>query len=80
MVIPRTILIPNLLIRTILEKLKSYSLFSNTSFKIYIDEFENAYEMAKITAYETRAASIPWNFSPVLDLGQDSRFPRQFET
>ncbi len=41
---------------------------------------KNAYEMAKITAYETRAASIPWNFSPVLDLGQDPRFPRQFET
>ena len=34
-------LAPNLLIKTILEKLKSYSLFSNTSFKIYIDEFEN---------------------------------------
>lgn len=34
-------LTPNLLIKTILEKLKSYSLFSNTSFKIYIDEFEN---------------------------------------
>lgn len=34
-------LTPNLLIKTILEKLKSYPLFNNTSFKIYIDEFEN---------------------------------------
>lgn len=35
---------------------------------------------AQITAYETRASSIPWNFSPVLDLGPDPRFSRQFET
>ena len=35
---------------------------------------------AEITAYETRASSIPWNFSPVLDLGSDPRFSRQFET
>ncbi|PVY41713.1 glycoside hydrolase family 3 N-terminal domain-containing protein [Pontibacter virosus] len=35
---------------------------------------------AEITAYETRASSIPWNFSPVLDLGPDPRFSRQFET
>lgn len=34
-------LTPNLLIKIILEKLKSYPLFNNTSFKIYIDEFEN---------------------------------------
>jgi beta-glucosidase len=30
--------------------------------------------MAKVTAYETRASGIPWNFSPVLDLGADPRF------
>ena len=41
---------------------------------------ENAYNMAKVCAYETRAIGIPWNFSPVLDLGIDPRFPRQFET
>ena len=41
---------------------------------------ENAYNMALVTAYETRASGIPWNFSPVLDLGIDPRFPRQFET
>ncbi|ARS36195.1 glycoside hydrolase family 3 N-terminal domain-containing protein [Pontibacter actiniarum] len=35
---------------------------------------------AEITAYETRASSIPWNFSPVLDLGADPRFSRQFES
>ena len=30
---------------------------------------------AEITAYETRAASLPWTFSPVLDLGIDVRWP-----
>lgn len=35
---------------------------------------------AAITAYETRASSIPWNFSPVLDLAPDPRFSRQFES
>ena len=39
----------------------------------------HAYNMASVTAYETRASSIPWNFSPVLDLGADPRFSRQFE-
>ena len=35
---------------------------------------------AEITAYETRAASLPWTFSPVLDLGIDVRWPRLWET
>ena len=35
---------------------------------------------AEITAYETRASSIPWTFSPVLDLGMDPRFSRQWES
>ena len=35
---------------------------------------------ASITAYETRASNIPWTFSPVLDLGMDPRFPRQWES
>ncbi|RAV98335.1 glycoside hydrolase family 3 N-terminal domain-containing protein [Pseudochryseolinea flava] len=35
---------------------------------------------SEICAYETRASSIPWNFSPVLDLGRDPRFPRMWET
>lgn len=34
----------------------------------------------EITAYETRASNIPWNFSPVLDMGRDPRFPRIWET
>lgn len=34
----------------------------------------------QITAYETRASSIPWTFSPVLDLGIDARNPRIWET
>jgi len=39
----------------------------------------HAYNMAYVSAYETRACGIPWNFSPVLDLGADPRFSRQFE-
>jgi len=35
---------------------------------------------AEITAYETRASNIPWNFSPVLDIGRDVRWPRFWET
>lgn len=38
------------------------------------------YKGAEITAYETRASGIPWNFSPVLDVAPDPRFPRQWET
>ncbi len=34
----------------------------------------------EITAYETRASNIPWDFSPVLDLGRDPRWPRMWET
>ncbi|UZO81491.1 glycoside hydrolase family 3 C-terminal domain-containing protein [Aquimarina sp. ERC-38] len=37
-------------------------------------------ELASIAAYETRASSIPWNFSPVLDLGKNSLWPRLWET
>ncbi|WP_222537560.1 glycoside hydrolase family 3 N-terminal domain-containing protein [Pedobacter polysacchareus] len=35
---------------------------------------------ASITAYETRASAIPWNFAPLLDVGSDPRFPRQWES
>lgn len=38
-----------------------------------------ARRMGEITAYETRACNVPWNFSPVLDLGLDPRFARQYE-
>jgi beta-glucosidase len=34
---------------------------------------------AEISAYETRAGSIPWTFAPVLDLGRDPRWPRMWE-
>ena len=36
-------------------------------------------EGAQINAYETRACNIPWNFSPVVDLGRDARWPRMWE-
>ncbi|HSN07538.1 MAG TPA: glycoside hydrolase family 3 N-terminal domain-containing protein, partial [Hanamia sp.] len=32
-----------------------------------------------ITAYESRAASVPWTFSPVLDLGVNPQWPRIWE-
>ena len=36
-------------------------------------------ELAEITAYETRASGIPWNFSPVLDIDRDPRWSRMWE-
>jgi len=39
-----------------------------------------AEEFGRITAYETRASGIPWNFSPVLDLGRNPLWSRTFET
>ncbi|MDK2841270.1 MAG: beta-glucosidase [Anaerophaga sp.] len=33
----------------------------------------------EITAYETKAGSVPWTFSPTLDLGRDPRWPRMWE-
>ena len=35
---------------------------------------------AEITAIETRAAAMPWSFSPVLDLGRNPLWPRFWET
>ncbi len=40
---------------------------------------ELVYEGARMTAYETSAGSTKWSFSPVLDLGRDSRWSRQWE-
>ena len=40
----------------------------------------HAKKMAEITAYETRASGVPWNFSPVLDLGRKPIWSRFFET
>src|SRR5690349_22393540 len=36
--------------------------------------------VAEISAMETRACGIPWNFSPVLDLGRQPLWPRFYET
>ena len=36
--------------------------------------------MGEAMAYETRAAQVPWVFSPVMDLGRDPRWPRQWES
>jgi len=35
---------------------------------------------AEITAYETRATGVPWNFSPVLDVARQPLWSRIFET
>lgn len=37
------------------------------------------HEAAVITAYETRASSVPWTFNPTLDLGRDPRWSRLWE-
>ncbi len=34
---------------------------------------------SEISAYETKAGNIPWTFAPVVDLGRDPRWPRQWE-
>ena len=34
---------------------------------------------AEISAYETKACNIPWNFAPVVDLGRDPRWSRMWE-
>ena len=36
--------------------------------------------MGRTMAYETRAAQVPWVFSPVMDLGRDPRWPRHWES
>jgi beta-glucosidase len=41
---------------------------------------ELARQMGEVTAYECRASGIPWNFSPVLDLGRQPLWSRHFET
>lgn len=40
---------------------------------------ELAYEAARITAYETRAGSCPWTFSPAVDMARDPRWSRIWE-
>lgn len=39
-----------------------------------------ARQMGSVISYETRACNVAWSFSPILDLGSDPRFARQYES
>ena len=41
---------------------------------------EHAYNMGKVTAYESRAANVPWTFSPTMDLGRNPEWSRMWES
>lgn len=41
---------------------------------------ELMYRASEISAYETRACGITWNFAPVMDLGRDPRWSRMWES
>ncbi len=41
---------------------------------------EHAYNVGKVTAYESRAANVPWTFSPTMDLGRNPEWPRMWES
>lgn len=41
---------------------------------------EHAANMGKVTAYESRAANVPWTFSPTMDLGRNPEWPRMWES
>ena len=41
---------------------------------------EHAYNMGKVSAYESRAANVPWTFSPTMDLGRNPAWPRMWES
>ena len=41
---------------------------------------EHAHNMGKTLAYETRSMDVPWVFSPVMDLGRNPVWPRQWES
>jgi len=43
-------------------------------------DYQLASDAAAITAAETRSVGIPWNFSPVLDVGRQALWPRLYET
>lgn len=38
------------------------------------------HQAGAISAYETKAGSIPWTYAPVMDLGRDPRWPRLWES
>ncbi len=39
-----------------------------------------AYDLGRITAYETRACNVPWVFTPTLDLSRNQCWPRMWES
>ena len=41
---------------------------------------EHAFNMGKVTGYESRAANVPWTFSPTMDLGRNPIWPRMWES
>ena len=41
---------------------------------------DHAYNMGLVTAYESRAANVPWTFSPTMDLGRNPEWPRMWES
>ena len=41
---------------------------------------ELAEEMGEVTAYESRAANIPWSFSPTMDISRNPLWPRFWES
>ena len=41
---------------------------------------DHAYNMGTVTAYESRAANVPWTFSPTMDLGRNPEWPRMWES
>ena len=41
---------------------------------------QHAYNMGMVTAYESRAANVPWTFSPTMDLGRNPAWPRMWES
>ncbi len=41
---------------------------------------QHASNMGKVTAYESRAANVPWTFSPTMDLGRNPEWPRMWES
>ncbi len=43
-------------------------------------DYELARDAAAIVAAETRSVGVPWNFSPVLDVGRQPLWPRLYET
>ena len=40
----------------------------------------HASNMGMVTAYESRAANVPWTFSPTMDLGRNPEWPRMWES